>query len=148
MATFVENRKARFDFEIIEVFEAGIELTGAEVKSIRSGRGDLRGSYVIIRGGQAYLQGMHIPPYQVNNTPSTYNSRRTRRLLLHTKELWKLSLTSETKGLTIIPLSLYNNSSKIKVEVAVVRGKKKFDKRASVKKREAEREMRRSAKLG
>lgn len=147
MATFVENRKARFDFEIMEVFEAGIELHGHEVKSIRMGRGDLAGAYVIIRGGQAYLQGMHIPPFQVHNTPSDYNSRRNRKLLLHTKELWKLSTSLETKGLTIIPLSLYNNNRKIKVEIAVVRGKKKFDKRASIKKREAEREMRRSAKL-
>jgi SsrA-binding protein len=143
MATLLENRKARFDYEILESFEAGVELLGTEVKSIRAGRGDLAGSFVAITAGQAYLQGANILPFQEKNAPKGFDPRHRRRLLLNKKELWKLASASETKGLTIIVLSLYNNKNRIKAEIAIARGKKEFDKRRTTMKRETEREMRR-----
>jgi SsrA-binding protein len=140
----IRNRKAGFNYEFIEKYSAGIELTGAEVKSIRSGRGNLEGSYVTIRGGEAYLIGFDVPPYQVKNTPEDYDSRRNRRLLLTKKEIQILAEVENRKGLTIVPLAMYNNNRKLKVELAVARGKKSFDKRESIKKRDSDREVQRS----
>ena len=123
-----------------------MELLGLEVKSLRSGQGSLEGSHITIRGGEAYLIGAHIPPYQINNTPKDYDSRRNRRLLLTKKEIAELLGKESKKGLTIVPLSVYNSKNLIKLEIAVVRGKKKFDKRETIKKREGEREIRRTLK--
>ncbi len=142
MANFVENKKALFNYEIIEKFEAGIELVGSEVKSIKKNQGSLEGAYIIVRGGEAYLMNMTVPPYQEKNTPKGYEPRRNRRILLTKKEISKLA-DIETGGLTIVPISLYNKGNLIKVSVAIVRGKKKFDKRETIKQRETDRNVRR-----
>lgn len=146
MTTFIDYKKAHFDYEILEKFDAGIELFGFEVKSIKNGKGSLEGSYVIVRGGEAYIMNMFVSPYQENNTPKGYESRRNRRLIMSKKEIAKLADIEGGKGLTIVPISLYNKGSLIKVSVAVVRGKKKFDKRETTKKRETDRIVRREFK--
>jgi len=143
MTTYVNNKKAHFDYEILEKYEAGIELLGFEVKSIKNSQGSLEGAYVIIRGGEAYVMNMFVPPYQENNTPKDYEPRRNRRLLLSKKEMNELVNTEADRGLTIVPISIYNKSNLIKVTVAVVRGKKKYDKREVTKKRETDRAVRR-----
>ncbi len=144
MANFAENRKAHFNYEILEKYEAGIELFGYEVKSVKAGHATLDGTRVLVRGGEAYIVGMSISPYQVGNTPPTYDPARTRRLLLKKLEIEALGAEGERKGLTIVPLALYSKKSLIKVSVAVVRGKKQFDKRETIKKRDTDRELRRS----
>ncbi|OGD68662.1 SsrA-binding protein [Candidatus Campbellbacteria bacterium RIFCSPLOWO2_01_FULL_34_15] len=146
MATFIRNKKVSFDYEILEKFDAGIELFGFEVKSIKSNHGNIEGSHVTVRGGEAFLLNANIPPYQTANTPKDYNPERNRRLLLTKKELSELSGLEERKGLTIVPISMYNKGKKIKIEIAVVRGKKKFDKRESIKKKDTERDLRREIK--
>lgn len=149
MTTFVDNKKAHFNYEILEKFEAGIELFGFEVKSIKNNQGSLEGSYVIVRGGEAYVMNLFIPPYQEKNTPSDYEPRRNRRLILTKKEIKKLAEVEVSSGkgnLTIVPISLYNKANLIKVSVAIVRGKKKFDKRETTKKRETDRIVRREFK--
>lgn len=143
MVNLIENKKARFDYEIMETLEAGIELTGFEVKSLKNNQGSLEGAYVIVRGGEAYIMGMLIPPYQEKNTPADYDPRRNRRLLLTKEEIAQLADVDAGKGLTIVPISIYNKSNLLKVSVALVRGKKKYDKRESIKKRETDRTIRR-----
>ena len=145
MANYAENRKARFDYEILEKYEAGIELLGTEVKSVRGGRMSLDGSFVIIRGGEAFLINANIPPYQIKNAPKDYDPLRNRKLLLTTKELTEL-VKNEKTNLTIVPISVYNKGRKIKVNIALVKGKKKTDKRESIKKRETDIEIRREFK--
>ncbi len=142
MAVLLENNKARMNYEILERFEAGLELEGFEVKGLRAKQGSLEGSYVIIRGNEAYLIGSYIPPYQNGNTPKDYDPKRNRRLLLNKKQLLELS-TSDHQGLTLVPLVMYNNKRWIKVEIALVKGKKKFDKREDIKKRQSDRDVRR-----
>lgn len=139
----LENRKARFNYELKERFEAGIELLGYEVKSLRSKQGSLDGAYVIVRGGEPFLVNCYIPPYQPKNTPKDYEERRARKLLLTKKEIAELAGAESKKGLTIVPTSVYNKGRKLKVELAIARGKKKYDKRESIKKRDTERELRR-----
>ena len=146
MKAYIQNKKAYFDFEHIEKFEAGISLFGHEVKSIKGGRGSLVGSYIIIRGSEAFLVGADITAYQQKNTPKDYDSKRPRKLLLHAKEIVKLAGFEHEKGLTIIPLSLYNKGGKIKVEIAIARGKKLHDKRETIKKRESKRDILRTLK--
>ena len=146
MADYVHNRKASFDYEILEAFEAGIELSGGEVKSVRSGKISLEASFVIIRGGEAYLIGANIQPYQPNNTGEDYNPLRNRRILLTKKEILELGKSEKNKSLTIVPISLYNKGRKIKIKIVLAKGKKKFDKRESIKKRETDREVRREYK--
>ncbi len=139
----VLNKKATLNYEILETYEAGIELAGYEIKSLRAKHGSLEGAYIIIRGGEAFLIGATIPPFQVNNTPKSYESDRNRKLILHKQQLFKLSALETKQGLTIIPLSIYVKGRWAKVQVCVVRGKNKFDKRQSIKKRDTEREIRR-----
>ena len=146
MAHYTENRKARFNYEILEKYEAGIELLGAEVKSVRGGHMSLEGAFVIIRGEEAYLINANIPPYQPKNAPPDYDPLRNRKLLLTKKEITKLAGSEKNKSLTIVPISVYNKSRKIKVEIALVKGKKKYDKRETIKKRETDREIRREYK--
>lgn len=146
MASLVYNKKALFDYEVLEKYEAGIELLGFEVKSLRGNRGSLEGAYVIVRGMEVYLVGATIPPYQQGNTPTDYDPQRARRLLLQKEEIRKLSGRGDMKGLTLIPISMYNKGRVIKVEIALSRGKKKYDKRESIKKRETGREIRREMK--
>jgi SsrA-binding protein len=146
MAHYAENRKARFNYEILEKYEAGIELLGVEVKSVRGGRMSLEGAFVIIRGGETFLINSNIPPYQPNNAPKDYDPLRNKKLLLTKKEIAILAGSEKNKSLTIVPISVYNKGRKIKVEIALVKGKKKQDKRESIKKRETDREIRREYK--
>ena len=143
MNALLENKKIYLDYEIMETFEAGIELLGLEVKSLRAHHGSLIGSHITVRGGEAFLISADIPPYQEKNTPKDYESKRNRRLLLTSAEINKLASLEAKKGLTIAPISMYNKGDKIKVEIAIVRGKKKYDKRETLKKRDTERELRR-----
>ncbi len=143
MATYIDNRKAHFNYAIEETFEAGLELMGFEVKSIKNGTGNISAAFCIIRGGEAFIVGMHIPPYQPNNNMVAYDPERTRRLLLSKKDIKYLSNKDGIKGLTLVPLSLYSKGRRIKVSVAVARGKKVYDKRESIKKRDLDREERR-----
>lgn len=142
----IKNKKAFLNYEILETFEAGIELLGFEVKTIRAHQGSLEGSYIVVRGGEAFLTNSELPPYQPSNTPKDYNPRRNRRILLTKKEIKQIADTESKKGLTIIPLSVYNKGRVLKVKIAVVRGKKKFDKRETIKARETDREIRRALK--
>ena len=146
MPTLVQNKKAGLNYETLETFEAGLELLGPEVKSLREGQGSLEGAHVVVRGGEAYLVGAHIPPYQPGNTPQGYDAERTRKLLLTQKELATLSVNEEKKGLTIVPLSVYTKNRKLKLQIAIARGKKKYDKREDLKKKDAKREIDRSLK--
>src|SRR3990167_2560886 len=146
MSHYAENRKARFNYEILEKYEAGIELLGVEVKSIRGGQMSLEGAFVIIRGGEVFLINANIPPFQVKNTPKDYDTLRNRKLLLTKKEISELAGSEKNKSLTIVPISVYNKNRKIKIEIALVKGKKKFDKRETIKKRETDREIRREIK--
>lgn len=142
----VEHKKARLNYEVLEEFEAGLELLGTEVKSLRAGQGKLEGAHVVVRGNEAYLVGAHIPPYQPANTKEDYDPDRSRRLLLKQKELRELADYGEQKGLTIVPLKVYNEGKHLKLLVGAARGKKKFDKRETLKQRDTEREMRRTLK--
>ena len=146
MSSFIENKKARFNYEITETFEAGIELLGPEVKSIKGGQGSLEGAYAVVRGGEVFLLGSNIPPYQAQNMPGGYDPLRTRKLLLTKKEILELSHMEKEKKLTMVPLSMYNKKGKIKVSLGIARGKKKFDKRETLKKRDDMREISRTLK--
>lgn len=137
----IKNKKAFFDYEISERLEAGIELFGHEVKSLKAGNGSLDGAYVIARGNEIFLVNMHIPPYQPKNTPADYDPYQPRKLLLHKKEIGRLVGVEKQKRLTIVPLSVYNKSGKIKIEIGVASGRKKHDKREIIKKRDTEREL-------
>ena len=148
MSLLLENRKAKFNYELTRSYEAGIELLGFEVKALRAKQGNMEGAYALVRGGEAFLTGMHIPPYQPKNTPKEYEPRRTRKLLLTKKEIAELTDAEGTKGLTLIPISVYGKGRKIKVELALARGKKKYDKRETLKRRDAERHMQRTLKYG
>jgi SsrA-binding protein len=147
MTNLAEYKKATFNYQILEEFEAGIELSGQEVKSVRNNRATIDGSHITIRGGEAFLIGASIPPFQPANAASGYDAMRNRRLLLNKKELAELARGEEQKGLTVIPISMYNKGRLIKVRVAIARGKKKFDKRETLKKREADRDIAREAKV-
>jgi len=146
VATYIDNRKAYFNYEIMDTFEAGIKLQGSEVKAIKNGSGSIKGAFCIVRGGEAYIVGMHIPPYQPKNTIPGYDPDQTRKLLLSKKEIKKLGEKDTIKGLTLIPLSLYSKGPYIKVSVAIARGKKVYDKRETIKKRDVERDIRREYK--
>ena len=146
MLHYAENRKARFNYEFLEKYETGIELLGTEVKSVRNGQMSLEGAFVIVRGGEAYLINANIPPYQIKNAPKDYDPLRNRKLLLTKKELAELAGSEKNKSLTIVPISVYNKNRKIKVEIALVKGKKKFDKRETQKKRDTDRDIRREIK--
>lgn len=137
----LENKKVRMRFTILETFQAGLELNGSETKALRNKLGSLDGSRVIVRDGEAYLVGVTIPPYQAANTSETYDPERTRRLLLNKKEIADLAEAEDKKGLTIVPIEVYNAGRYIKIRVAIVRGKGKADKREDLKKKDAEREI-------
>lgn len=142
----IEHRKVRLEYELLEEYEAGLELLGHEVKSLRSKHGKLEGAHIIVRDGEAYVVGMSIPPYQPANTAKDYDPGRSRRLLLTKKELSKLAEFEGQKGLTIVPISVYNKGKNLKLRIAVARGRKKYDKRAVLKKKDTEREIRRTLK--
>ncbi|MBI3004453.1 MAG: SsrA-binding protein SmpB [Ignavibacteriales bacterium] len=136
----ISNRKARHDYEILESFEAGIALKGTEVKSLRKGNANLQDGYAVIKNGEVWLLGMHISPYEQGSI-NNHDPRRTRKLLLQKKEIRKLLSKVPEKGLTLIPLSVYFKGPYAKVELAVCRGKKTYDKREAIAKRDAQRDI-------
>jgi SsrA-binding protein len=136
----IVNRKAFFDAQILERFEAGINLIGSEVKAVRAGHADLTGSFVKIMGSEAYLINANIFPYEYAR-PDGYNPTRTRKLLLHKKEIISLKSKMEGQNLTLVPLSLYTTSHLIKLELALGKPKKKFEKRQALKKKTVERDI-------
>ena len=148
MGAYAENRKAHFNYEILESFQAGLVLNGQEVKSIKSGRIQLAGSYVVFRGEDLFLTGASIPAYQPANAPQEYALERPRKLLLHKKELRYLVGKIKEKGLTLVPLRVYNQKRKIKLEFGLARGKRKQDKREKIKKQDTQREIERALKQG
>jgi SsrA-binding protein len=133
------NKKAYFEYHVLQKLEAGIELTGTEVKSLREGQVNLKDSYILFKGGEAFLFGAHISPYSHGNI-TNHDPERTRRLLLHRNEIDKLHVQVAEKGLTVVPLRLYFKGGRVKAEIGVVRGKKLYDKRETEKRREADRE--------
>ena len=146
MSAYAQNKKAWLNYEILEEFEGGLMLKGFEVKAIKDNRANLEGSYVIIRGGEAYLVGASISPYQANNTPENYDPAQARKILVTKKELLRLQTNDAKKGLTLVPLSLYNKGNKVKLGFALARGKKDYDKREDMKKKEAKRDIERTLK--
>ncbi len=146
--SLIQNKKAYFNYEIMEKFSAGMELFGFEVKAIKDRRGSLEGAYVVIRGGEAFLVGANILPIQPKNVPADYDSHRNRKLLLTKKEIKKLADAEGQKGLTIVATSVYNSNRKLKIEIAIAKGKRQFDKRKSIMKRELDREYERTLKNG
>lgn len=143
--SLIENKKAHFNYELVETFEAGLELTGQEVKSLRNSQGSLDGARVIVSSDGAFIVGASIPAYQPKNAPG-YDPERPRRLLLTKDELKRLLGQGKTARLTIVPISVYNKGRLIKAQVALVRGKRKYDKRETIKKRDTDRDLRRSLK--
>ena len=146
MANLIEHKRAHFDYELLEQFEAGLQLFGTEVKSLRAHHGKLEGAHVTIRGGEAFLMNAEIPPFQAANAPGDYEPRRNRRLLLNKKELAEIARAEETAGLTIVPISVYNKGRVLKIDLGIGKGKKKYDKRETLKKQTTERETRREFK--
>lgn len=140
---YLRNKKATFDYQFEDTIEAGLELLGTEVKSVKAHHGSLSGAYVAIVDGKLVLLGAHIPAWQEKNAPLGFDPYRTRNLLIHKHELLELARDLKTKGLTIIPVSLYGKDKFIKVQLAIARGKKHVDKRESIKKRDLDRESRR-----
>ncbi|MBP9782751.1 MAG: SsrA-binding protein SmpB [Candidatus Pacebacteria bacterium] len=138
----VENKKLRLVYEVMDTYTAGIELVGHEVKALRQKLGSLEGSKVIIRGGEAFLVGSYIPPYQAANTPASYDEHRTRRLLLNKKEIAELLHQEEVRGLTVHPISLYIKNNLVKCDIALCKKLQKHDKREKVKQEISRREMR------
>ncbi|MEK7642889.1 MAG: SsrA-binding protein SmpB [Patescibacteria group bacterium] len=140
------NKKVHFNYEVLETFEAGLELLGFEVKSVTKGNAHLEGARVLIRGDEAFVVGLSIPPYQQNNTPKDYEPDRTRKLLLHKKEITYLTGKASERGLTLVPIKLYNKGRRIKLSFGIARGKKLYDKRETIKKREVDRKIERELK--
>ena len=141
----VENRKARHEYEVYDRYEAGLELKGTEIKSIRLGKVQLRDSYISIRNGQAFIKGMHISPYEFGNR-FNHEEDRDRRLLLHKNEILKLDQATRIKGYTVVPVSLYLSKGLAKMEIALAKGKNLHDKREANKARDAKREIQKALK--
>jgi SsrA-binding protein len=141
MRVYSENKKATFEYEIIERFEAGIVLFGQEVKSIKTGHINLAGGYVTLRGEEPFLIGVKVPPYQPNNAGANYPEGRERKLLLNKKEIDYLLGKTKTKGFSLIPLKIYENNGRIKLEFALAKGSKKYDKKEKIKKRDIQRDI-------
>ena len=148
MSVLTNNKRAFFDYEILETYEAGISLLGFEVKAVKNGRIALVGSYVVMRGNEAWLLNADIPPYQAKNTPAGYDPTRSRRLLLKKPEIKELIGKAAQSGLTIVPLKVYSKRGFVKILIGLARHKKKTDKREVIKKREAKREIARTLKRG
>ena len=143
---FASNKKAYFEYEVLERFEAGLVLSGPEVKSVRTGGAKLTGGYAAVRGTTATLINVHISRYRFSSPKKEYDPTQTRRLLLHEKEMRYLEGKTQEQGLTIVPLSLYSTDHKIKVELGLVRGKKRFDKRRATQQRDIDRDTKRTLK--
>ena len=145
MSNYADNRKAYFNYEILEEFEAGIVLLGPEVKSVRAGHISIKEAFATARGGEIFLTNAHISPYKPAGTDG-YEPTRSRKLLLNKLEITKLIGHSQEKGLTLVPLKVYNKNGNIKVLIGLGKGKKKYDKRETIKQREEERDINRSLK--
>lgn len=141
----ISNRKARHDYHILDTFEAGMSLKGTEVKSLRKGNANLQDSYAVLKNGEVWLLGLHISPYEQGNI-NNHEPRRNRKLLLHRKQIRKLMGNVREKGLSLIPLSIYFKGPHAKVELALAQGKKQYDKREAIARREAERDLRQRLK--
>lgn len=139
------NRKARYDYEILDKYEAGIVLTGTEIKSIRKGAANLKDSYAIVKNGEVYLLNMYISEYKEGNI-FNHDETRTRKLLLHKNEINKINDKISIKGLTLVPVKLYFVHGKAKIELVVARGKHTYDKKETIKQRDIDREMKKSLK--
>ena len=141
----IQNRKVNYDYEIIETFEVGIVLTGTEIKSIRLGKANLKDSYAIIRNNELYLLNMHISKYDQGNI-FNHDETRTRKLLMHKKEILKLHSKLDLEGLTLVPVKLYFKGSKAKILLALAKGKKNYDKREEIKKKDINRQINKDLK--
>jgi len=146
MKVLAENKKAYFNYEVLEKFEAGIVLNGQEVKSLKTRGVNLMGNYVIVKDEEMFWVGARIPAYQPKNAPSGYDEERSRKLLLEKSEIKRLIGKSKERGLTLIPLRVYTRNAKIKLEFGLARGRKKTDKREEIRRRETEREIQRALK--
>lgn len=140
------NKKAGFNYEILDIYTAGIELLGLEVKSIKTHNVSFEGSFVIIKNNELFLKNLHISPYQEKNTPDSYDPIRLRRLLLTKKEIIEIQKKLNQRGLTIVPISMYNKERNIKLEIGITRGKKQHDKRNTLKDRDSKRDIARTLK--
>lgn len=141
----INNKKARFDYQLFDTYEAGIALTGTEIKSIRQGNCNLKDSYIIIRQSEAFILNMHISHYEEGNI-FNHEETRTRKLLLHKKEILKLNDKIRISGYTIVPLKLYFKKNKVKIEIALAKGKKTYDKRETIKQRDIKRDIQKQLK--
>ena len=148
MPTLAINPRARYDYEILDTYEAGVVLIGQEVKAIKRGSISLKGAYVAIRNNEAWLINAQVSPYQPKNTPADYDSTRSRKLLLHKSEIKELIGKTKQKGLTLTPIRVYTKQNQIKLEFGLGRGKRKSDKREKIKKRETQRKISRVLKGG
>jgi SsrA-binding protein len=144
--TVADNRQARYLYEILETYEAGIELKGTEVKSVRQGKSNLRDGYATIRDEEVWLNNVHISPHDTASQVFNHDPRRSRKLLLHKDEIRRLIGKVEQKGLTLIPLRLYLKGGRVKVAIALARGKKVYDKREDLKRKQEKREIERALK--
>lgn len=141
----INNRKAKYDYEILETYEAGLVLTGTEIKSIRAGKANLKDSYVIVKNNELFLLNMHISEYKEGNI-FNHNETRTRKLLMHKKEIFKLRDATQRDGNTIVPIKLYFKGNYAKILIGLAKGKKNYDKRESIKERDTLREIKRDFK--
>lgn len=144
MSDYAFNRQALHEYAILQKYEAGLALLGAEVKSVRLGRLSLQGAYVVLQGNEAFLLNANISPYQPKNPTAFFDPLRSRKLLLHKREIREIFQRLQGRGLTLVPLRVYNKKNKIKLEFTLARGKKLFDKREMIKKRETKREISRT----
>ena len=145
MKIVAQNKKAFHDYFILDTYEAGIELQGTEIKSVRKGSANLKDSFIRIKNNEAFIENMHIAPYEQGNI-FNHEPLRTRKLLLHKKEIRKLQKEVKENGLTVVPTKLYFNTSKLKVEIALARGKKLYDKRQDLKEKDSKRDIERALK--
>lgn len=143
MTALAFNRRASFDYDILETFEGGLVLLGTEVKSVRAGNISLKGAFVTIRDGEAYLTNAMIPPWQVANAPADYDPTRSRKVLLTASELKHLTGASQAQGLTIVPIKVYNKGSRIKIAIGLARGKRRHQKKEKKKEQDIRRDVER-----
>jgi SsrA-binding protein len=147
MKTYAINKRANYDYEILEKIEGGLVLAGYEVKSIKTGHISLKGAYVTIKNSEAFLTNANIPAYQPQNMPESYDPTRPRKVLVHKKQIKSLTGKISQKGLTLVPIKIYSKRGLIKLEFGVGKGKRKIDKRESIKKREAKVKMERALRV-
>jgi SsrA-binding protein len=141
------NKRARFDYDIVDTYEAGIVLVGSEVKSVRDGKVQLRDAFARVRDGEIWLHGVHVSPYEYANGFGAVDSDRTRKLLLHRRQIAELAVRTTQDSLTIVPLSIYFKDGLAKVDLALARGRRRYDKRHVIAERDAEREVRRASRV-